>query len=250
MSKQNIFIFISKIGATLYEWEGVHFYKKGNFRFTSQQQLQQKEELTNWLKDQVKASELNECIVSWCHPKVTLIPQSIFEQDNKELLFKSSFVEPLHGSEIDYNRLMAEQLIVLYEIPLWVKSIFVSFFPRSIVQHHLTHMLRGGFNHALLPNMQVQHIGEQVFIQCFKNGQLQFSNSFEAASTEDLVYYISYVFQQEEMSSTSKIHLFSSEAETIQLHTLHTELKSLKPFQSCNFVLDEAYTLKHLSLCV
>ena len=96
---------------------------------------------------------------------------------------------------------MAELSIVnIYEMPLWIKSLFVVRFPRIKIIHRSTVILRGVFDQAIFkPKINLFVEKEQFYLLITDKSKLTFFNRFDYKSIADLVYYFLFVLEQKEL---------------------------------------------------
>ena len=85
----------------------------------------------------------------------------------------------------------------IYEIPVWVKSFFVTRFPRMLLQHEGTHLLRGLLAGSTYKLKMVLSLQENHFIlAAIKESEIKYYNTFEYQTVEDVIYHVAHLLQQ------------------------------------------------------
>lgn len=170
-----------------------------SFSFTDKSDFGYKDQLDAFLtKTDFRTMEWDEFSLGWFSPKSTLVPYNLFAQSEPSDLFKFSFGAQFVDNDIDFNRIPENTLVNVYEIPLWVKSFFVSRFPRMVIQHAGTHVIRGLFNggtYGLKINILVE--GQHFLMAALQKNQLMMYNHGSAESATDLLYHLVNLIQQQ-----------------------------------------------------
>lgn len=228
--------------------------KTYNYFFKDRIDYRYKEQLTEFLIESgLKEIDFDECIVSWSSFRSTLIPANVFGESKPEHLFRLCFGNEISTSEIDYNRIPEQGIVNLYQIPLWVKSFFVIKYPRSIIQHEGSHLIRGMFSE---PNFKLRStilVYQNYFLMgIVKENKLQFYSMFEYQTSDDVIYHLMFTLQQKEfIQENSTIQLYSgvgSVSETI--NEISQKLKSLPDLKNNSvLILNDFITNSH-KLCV
>ena len=156
---------------------------------------------TTWIQ------EYDEYTLAWGTNSATLIPSPVFEASDAKKISHLMLGENIPNDAIDYNRLPELNVVNVYEIPMWVKSFFVRKFPKLLIQHENTMLLRAVFQNKIETTT--------AFISCFEayftliiidSNQLIFSNHFEFQNSKDILYYLMFVLNQK-MLMDKKVNL-------------------------------------------
>jgi hypothetical protein len=132
--------------------------------------------------------------------KSTLVPQNVFGESNAEDIFKLCFGET--DLTIDYNRFHEQGLVNVYAQHDWIKSFFVIRFPKIIIQHENTHVMRGIFNGSTFkPQVHLVPMAEHFSLLVSSKNKLDFYAVFDAKNTDDMLYHTSFVLQQKELNT-------------------------------------------------
>ena len=128
----------------------------------------------------------------------TLIPVDLFNHSKADDVFKLNYPAPIDN--LDYNRIPELGIVNIYELPLWMKSLFVIKFPRVKIIHPVTVLLKGVFDQPTFsPKIHI-HIDEQSFyLLITAKTKLQYFNRFDFTNLADLVYHVLFVLEQKEM---------------------------------------------------
>ncbi len=169
-----------------------------NFVFTDKKDYRYKEQLDeHLLATGLKNQDFDETTVSWSCKRTSLIPANIFGESKPESIFKLCFGEHVPTNHIDYNRISEHGMVNIFEIPLWVKSFFVIRYPRSIIQHEGSHLLRGIFAESAFKLKTTLIVYDSfVLITIVKENKLEFYNIFDFIENEDIIYHTMFTLQQ------------------------------------------------------
>jgi hypothetical protein len=171
-----------------------HFKDKSDFGY--------KDQLDLFLgKTDFRALDWDEYSLSWFSDKTSVLPSSIFSETTHTAVFQLAFGNDIPENDIDFNRMPEFSGVNVYEIPIWVKSFFVTRFPRMILQHEGTHMMRGLLNGPSFKLKLVLSLQENKFIlAAVKDTELKYYNSFEYQTVEDIIYHTAHLLQQNNWS--------------------------------------------------
>lgn len=209
-------------------------------------------------KDQLKKAietagimemEMDEFSLSWFTPNSTLIPSNVFSVSQPKTLYDTCFVSPDGNNEIDFNRISELSLVNVYDIPFWVKSFFVIRFPRIVIQHETSHLLRGIFSKSTFkPAVHVSLQEDSFQLVVVKHNQLLFYNTFSYTNEADIIYYISFTIQQLNWKENqTQLHGYGFDVDTFL--QIQNQLKRIEIFRSWQEV-SHSSTLKFQNTCV
>jgi len=128
----------------------------------------------------------------------SVIPDAFYDEERI-----NDYFEITQGKQEDY--LISEQKLVnlnarnIFAIPRILNEAIVSFFPSASINHAFTSLIDG----LALKYKQVEGDSIVIHIQYshfeflyFKDGLLQYVNSFNYTTAEDFIYYTLFVFEQ------------------------------------------------------
>lgn len=148
----------------------------------------------------LRSAHFDEHLISWSAQKSTLIPSNVFSESAPDDLYRLCFGKPLETGVIDYNRIPEHGIVNLFHLPSWVKSFFVLNFPRSIIQHEGSHILRGILSQNAFRLKATMLIYPNYFLLTLvKENKLLFYSQFDQHSVEDIIYHTLFVLQQKEL---------------------------------------------------
>ncbi len=198
MSKNMLAIDISNSSVRFSVWKGGMVTQNVEFEFPTAQAFKHKEKLKEFvLQEGIKEWDLDDVVLSYSNEKTTLIPMSIFNESSKEAIYKLSFGDAQAGVELDYNRLPHQSLVNIFAMPDWVKSFFVMNFPRIIMQHEGSHLIRYLFAGSAYKPKAVLSIHKEHFaLLVAHQNELKYYNYFNYSNAEDVLYYIGFALQQ------------------------------------------------------
>ncbi len=223
-----------------------HFVDKKDYRY--------KEQLDEFLIESgLKSQDFDETTVSWSNKRSTLIPANIFGESKPDSIFKLCYGEGVQTNHIDYNRIPEHGMVNIYEIPLWVKSFFVIRYPRSIIQHEGSHLLRGIFaENAFKLKTTIVVYDTFVLIAIVKENKLEFYSVFDYNENEDIIYHTMFTLQQKGcMSEVHSLQLcpgVGSSAEKI--NDLSTKFSAFADLKQATISINNELITKSQQLCV
>lgn len=220
--------------------------------FEKKKDFQYKESLKDFLNESlVKDKEYDEVSVAWISPKALLVPTNIFSPNETESLFNTCFQKKAVSSELDFNRLMEVSIVCIYEIPLWVKSFFIMRYPKVVIQHEYSHLVRGMMKNSFNLGIQVSVFPEIMVLSMVNKNDLIFCNTYEINHLNDVIYYLSFAIQQKELGNVKgKINFSLNPLITFQEDELRKNLKRINLFNFYEIHFDATRTLKFQEFCV
>lgn len=228
--------------------------EKHAFFFKDKKDYRYKEQLDEFLIESgLKQQDFDECSISWSSKRSTLIPTNIFSESKPETLFHLCFGAEVTLSDIDYNRIPEQGLVNLFEIPLWVKSFFVIRYPRSVIQHEGSHLIRGMFSEASFKQKCVLLIYNDYFLLgIVKENKLQFYSVFDYQTNEDIIYHLMFTLQQKDfLKDVGVIQLYTGVGSNDQnINELMQKLQSLADFKKATITVNNDFIINSQKQCV
>lgn len=252
MTKNHLAIDINSSAVRFVKLSGDFVLAEKSFEFTDKQDYRFKQQLDDfWKSTEWKESDFDEVTLSWSGNQTTLSPVNVFNESSKEAIFDLSFGNQVQFDEIDYNRLPIQGVVNVYSLPMWVKSFFVLRFPRIVIQHEGTHLIRGIFAGQTfkLKTKIVLH-KTHFIIAIVKENNLKFYSTFEWNTIEDIVYYYTYSLQQLNYSEEiNDLEISSGAGTTADIDTLKSTLESLHK-EKIAIQISNHLVEKYQQLCV
>jgi hypothetical protein len=175
-----------KSSGTLYKHKEINF------------QAFEREHIQSLMTDEEFTFDYDSLVLTAGGLRNTLIPVDLFNHSKADQIFKLNYPEPIDN--LDYNRIPELGIVNIYELPLWIKSLFVIKFPRVKIVHPVTVLLKGVFNQPTFsPKIHVHMDKESFYLLITAKGKLQYFNRFDQAAVADMVYHILFVLEQKEM---------------------------------------------------
>lgn len=203
MSKKQLIVDIDRESVCFTRLDGVTVEQQFHFDFKDKTDFGYKDQLDVFLgKTDFRSLDWDEYSLSWFSEKSTLLPFSIFNETDFVKVFELAYGKSIDENHVDFNRIPEYSCVNIYEIPIWVKSFFVTRFPRMILQHEGSHAIRGlisgaGFKLNLLISIHENHF----LILATHQNELKYYNTFEYQTAEDIVYHTAHVIQQNNWQS-------------------------------------------------
>jgi len=224
-----------------------------HFEFTDKTDFGYKDQLDAFLtKTDFRTMEWDEYSLSWFSEKTTLLPFSVFAQVDTVKAFQLSFGTKIDQNEIDFNRIPENTLVNLFEIPAWVKSFFITRFPRMVIQHVGTHLIRGLFETgAFSLKILLIPIQEHFLLLGVKDNELMFYNSFDFQSKEDLFYHTAHCVHKQNWSGLKgKLIVCEPMTELNLFEELKQDWSKIDLFKNLTLLHDPQLLTKFQLLCV
>ncbi len=181
-----------------------------------------------------------------------LVPNSLFAASTPETLLQFTAHKTISKSDTDYNRLPEWTSVIIYQLPMWVKSVLILKAPRIVIQHEIAHILRHLTSGSLIPlrSHLVMH-EEQFSIVVRKDGNIAHASIQEYQTEEDIVYHLATVFTQLKIDSKNElfIHGTGEQIENIQKR-LELHLKKINLFEQTKVEIQASTHLQYQTLCV
>ena len=137
-----------------------------------------------------------------------LVPNSLFAASTPETLLQFTAHKTISKSDTDYNRLPEWTSVIIYQLPMWVKSVLILKAPRIVIQHEIAHILRHLTSGSLIPlrSHLVMH-EEQFSIVVRKDGNIAHASIQEYQTEEDIVYHLATFFNQIKIDSNNELFI-------------------------------------------
>jgi hypothetical protein len=213
MSKKQLIVDIDRESVRFTRLEGITVEQQFHFDFKDKTDFGYKDQLDVFLaKSDFRALDWGEYSLSWFSEKSTLLPYSVFNETDAIKAFQLSYGKSVDENNIDFSRIPEFSGVNIYEIPMWVKSFFVSKFPRMVIQHEGSHVIRGlisgaGFALNILLAVHENHF----LIVATHQKELKYYNTFEYQTAEDIVYHTAHLIQQYKwQEEKGKLHFVPS----------------------------------------
>jgi len=199
MLNSHLAININYVSVRFTVWSKGLLFAEKNYTFVEQHDAMYKPQLeTFWNNTGWKSTDFSEVSLSWSEKQTTLVPTNIFNESTKRDIFYLSYGRSTPSDEIDYNRLALPNVVNVYAIPFWVKSFFVIRFPKIVIQHEGTHLLRGLYAQVGRRNKSQMVLHKDHFLlACANSNEIIFYSSFDWSNERDIIYYYSFFLQQQ-----------------------------------------------------
>lgn len=211
-----------------------------------------KEVLTQVVEKIGNLDRFNDFSCSYFAHEFCLVPNSLFAASTPETLLQYTVHKTISKSEVDYNRLPEWSSVIIYQLPMWVKSVLILKAPRIVIQHEMAHVLRQLTTGSLIPLRSHLVIHEEQFsLVVRKDGNITHTSIQEYQSEEDIVYHLATVFTQLKIESKNElfIHGTGEQIENTQKR-LESHLKKIQLFEQSKIDIQPSNHLQFQTLCV
>ena len=216
--------------------------------------LERKESL-NELYKSIPESYLTdvELTLAWVDRNSTLVPNFVLNDSDSKAVYKLCFGETNTDFDVDYNRISELSVVNIYQIPSWIKSFFVIKFPRVIIQHAGTHIVRQSIDKDAF-YLKINIVGFNDFFQMaiVKHNQLLFYSQFDYKTSEDVIYHLSFVLQQKELlNEKGSLHLINGiDSENFKSDSILEMAEKIKDLSQLKIIKAKEFMAKSQLLCV
>jgi len=157
-----------------------------------------KEELNTIVSDTIFKLDFKSISLTVSTNRHTLVPVSIFNTSKPKDIFALNHQAPFDN--IDYNRIPELGIVTIFELPMWIKSVFVIKMPRIKIIHTSTVLIKGVFKTPVFtPKVHVFWQDNSFYLMVTSKGKLQYFNLFQGNEITDLVYHTLFVLEQKEL---------------------------------------------------
>ena len=190
---------------------------KGVVTFSSDNEKEQKEQISTLLND-LRLGSYDFYSLAWISSQTVFVPSAVHKASDLSTIFSTCFNKEATLSNLDYNSIGEIGVVNVFEIPLWVKSFFVIKYPRIIVQHAFSNILR--------QSIEKSKSGLELTVVLYQNyfllvvifdSKFLFVNTFEYTICDDLLYFISFTIQQLNISTLKGNIFFHSSQEALEI---------------------------------
>ena len=134
-------------------------------------------------------------------PEFTYIPNSLFEEENKEACMRFLFTSA--SGKVLHQTLLEPEMTILHTMPEDLYSFLYRSFPGAFIVHHTAAAIawcQGKYALTDGNRMIIYRQPDGMDVLCYSRQQLLLSNHFRCTSTNDAVYYALYVYKQMKFS--------------------------------------------------
>jgi hypothetical protein len=139
--------------------------------------------------------------VSFESGRNTLIPYEFFNPSEAKSIFKLNY-EPKKAFNIDYNRLAELNTTNIFEIDSAIKRKLVLKIPKANIYHSSSILIRKiiASKDNFFLKASIYLMESRFILAIVEKGNLIYFNDFEHRTLEDLLYHVSFVFNQKEIN--------------------------------------------------
>lgn len=222
--------------------------------FEQDSDAHKKETLNNhFSENSFLTDDFEEITLSWSFKKTTLVPNAIFADSTPTAIFELCYGKESLKHDIDYNRISELSVINVYEIPEWIKHYFVLKFPRIIIQHEGSHIIRKNLSQNAFKLKGTVVLYQGYFnLTIVKHNNLEFYSSFDYQNHEDVIYHLMFALQQKEMTNENGTLEFIAGPgiDNSILEKINKDIARIKDLQKLKVNQPEHFIAKSQLLCV
>lgn len=132
----------------------------------------------------------------------TRIPLDEFRSEEAQALYRLTFGEDsLQGMNMHYEMLPELEVIEVFVLEAELEKLILHHYPHASIHSYFGQLMNKMLVYDKRNPDEQQRLyahsnGRQLFLFTYRNGKLQFANSFEAGDTNNQLYYLLYVWKQ------------------------------------------------------
>lgn len=182
----------------------------------------------------------------------TLVPMSLFSASKPETLLQFTVDRAISKGEVDYNRLPEWNNVIIYELPLWIKSVLIMRIPRVVIQHEIAHILRFLNTGSTIPTRAHVVLHDQHFSFVLRqNGTIMHASVQEYQNAEDVIYQLLITLQRLSITDKCEFTLHTTSSENMLIaNSVLSLTKQMQDFSQHTLVMTENNHLQFQKLCV
>ncbi|MCA1763328.1 MAG: DUF3822 family protein [Cryomorphaceae bacterium] len=139
-------------------------------------------------------------------PEWTLVPKSLFEEDNAGSIL--AFNTEFEGEDVEWDEILGVDAIQIFGKDAYADNLVGKVFPGLRVTHGARALIEFHRKSAELKSHTVIFQAEnEWYITVFRDGKLLFANSINADYPEDVRYFLLYTFKQLQLKTDQKVVL-------------------------------------------
>ncbi len=235
-------------GVSIVTTEDAILVKTTSFNFSAATEALKKEELIDFLKLNPITND-NLFLVVAGH-KNALVPVPVFDVSKANTIFDFTFGGV--SKDVDFCRIPEMSIVNVYEIPNWVKSLFVVRYPTLVLMHESTAVLKVLSHYKGLNTRMALVFHESYFsLTIYHLGNVMFQNCFVQHENSDVLYYTLHTMKQLDLAGR-RANLFittNSSKLTPKLNEIVLETKKIKEFAQLQIEVRENFISQYIASC-
>lgn len=149
-------------------------------------------------KESLLKQNYKETAFIYSTPNATLIPEELFNEENKEIFYAYNyFLAP--GDSVLHNKIENKKIVSLFAFPEKLKAVLA----QNLTKYQIFHQYTSFIESSILAGKQEENkkevfinLSNDFFLICVvQNQNLIFNNSFHFKSIDDFIYYIHLVLK-------------------------------------------------------
>lgn len=223
-----------------------------NLEFVSKTESGYKETLSQLIEKLGDLNRFDAFSCSYFGQAFSVVPSSLFAASTPEALLQFTVQRTLTKSDVEYNRLPEWNAVIIYELPMWVKSVLILKAPRIVIQHEMTHLLRHLTTGSMVPLRSHVVIHEDQFsLVIRKDGAIVHTSIQDYQNEADVVYHVANAFTQLNISTKNELFIHGTVAKSeSKFATIVAQMKRMNLFEQTKFEIQPTHHLQFQKLCV
>lgn len=254
-STKNFLFLVSTNRFEVYHLEGLDRQQSWTLDLTNKPELQKREFITDFLvKEGITILDYSNSLVLWSNDQTALVPTQLYENSKTENLLRLNFGYDFNKNDADFNRIPSLNLVSIYTIPLWLKTLFVLKFPGTTIIHSSTawikYLANKNSTNKICGVLSLEN--KMLSFIVFHNDSPIICIQSQFQELDDIAYYVTYALQNSKLEMTNgiiEIVDFHSENEAL-CQDLIKRLKELQIFSNLNWVMTNDLAITSFELCV
>lgn len=146
------------------------------------------EEVKDQIRQKLSDSTLQQ--VTWFDANFTLIPMSLFTENELETYYHLNFGKRETSLTIQFEHIHSLQLVVVYTVPTWILELAQGSLLQKSVRSHISFLLQNQFDQNTSDSIFLVLFDHTFVLSVKQNGKLQLCLPTEYQSATDVLYFI------------------------------------------------------------
>lgn len=188
--------------------------------------------------------------IAFINNRCTLVPNALFNKEEIATYHHYNFT-PIDGECFFYDKLLTVSATNIYGVPDYIVSCFDTVKSKQFVHFStplITNILLTAKNSNALSTITVHILPTSFQIIHIKNQQLELYNSFDYQTSEDFIYYLLFVLEQQKIDNQKVIlHLLGEVEKKSAIYALlYTYINEVKLLSNKELLANSSLKLSYI----
>jgi len=191
------------------------------------------------MKDRVRQSLTDAALqyITWFDPKFTLIPMSLFSENELETYYQLNFGSLSSDETILFEKIHSLQMVVIFAVPNWLKEWTTSTLLQQVIHSHITFLLQKQFAENQTNSTYLLLFNHNFVLSVKQQNQLQICLPVEYQTASDVLYFLLSNHQKMNISKVNTLQAFllSTHFDQEEFEGLWKQFKDFNEFETDYF---------------